>query len=47
MLDLSDNWLNPAGGAAIADMLEENCYITELVRLFSILVKMELLKLKQ
>jgi len=30
-LDLSDNWLNPQGGIAIAEMLTENCYISELV----------------
>lgn len=31
-LDLSDNWINPEGGVFIANMLKENCYITELVR---------------
>lgn len=30
-LDLADNWLEEAGGRAVADMLKENLYITELV----------------
>ncbi|KAM8961903.1 leucine-rich repeat-containing protein 74B [Pelodytes ibericus] len=29
-LDLSDNWLEGDGAAAISDMLKENCYISEL-----------------
>jgi len=27
-LNLRDNWMEGIGGAAIADMLKENCYIT-------------------
>lgn len=27
-LNLRDNWMEGMGGAAIADMLMENCYIT-------------------
>lgn len=30
MLDLSDNWLQGEGAAAIAEMLKENCYISGL-----------------
>lgn len=30
-LNLHDNYLEGDGGAAIAAMLKENCYITELV----------------
>ena len=30
-LNLHDNYLEGEGGAAIAAMLKENCYITELV----------------
>lgn len=31
-LDLEDNWLEEEGGEYIGDMLQENCYISELVR---------------
>lgn len=27
-LNLSDNWLNDDGTAAVAEMLKENCYIS-------------------
>lgn len=27
-LNLCDNWMEGLGGAAIAEMLKENCYIT-------------------
>ena len=34
-LDLEDNWIEGTGAAYIADMLKENCYISELVSDFT------------